>query len=172
MEEQMIYIDCDGVILDSEERMLIRKELAGFPDHKNEQQFSDYFEYTKQHPEEWDKIIREAHSINESVEIRKKLEIFMKKIAILTKIHTLYEMQTKVDDLRIHRKLMIPIIFVPPGVKKHEVIIPNNNLLIDDSKKNIEEWIKNGGQGLLFDKTLKKDEIAKVRSLKLLLGGK
>lgn len=38
---------------------------------------------------------------------------------------------------------MIPIIFVPPGVKKNEVIIPNNNLLIDDSKKIIECLIKN-----------------------------
>ena len=115
------------------------------------------------------KVDQALESLSDVDSVRVDLK---KKIAILTKIHTLYEMQTKVDDLRIHRKLMIPIIFVPPGEKKHEVIIPNNNLLIDDSKKNIEEWIKNGGQGLLFDKTLKKDEIAKVRSLKLLLGGK
>ena len=90
-------------------------------------------------------------------------------VAILTKIHTLYEMKVKLQDLRNHRQIYIPIIFVPPGIKKHEMVIPNNQLLIDDSEKNVNNWILHGGKGLIFDKLIQKDEINKVKSLEFLL---
>ena len=48
------FIDFDGVILDSEERMLERKYDLGLHDHKNESEFDTYFEYTNLHPEEWE----------------------------------------------------------------------------------------------------------------------
>ena len=101
MNNNYTYIDFDGVILDSEERMLDRKYNAGFHDHKNEKEFDDYFNYTNSHPEEWDYIIRKANPINNSVEIIKELESLKKRIAILTKIHTLYEMKVKIEDIRI-----------------------------------------------------------------------
>ena len=169
MGDKYVYIDFDGVILDSEQRMLERKFEAGFQNHKDEKQFDQYFEYTNMHPEEWDYIIREAKSINNSVEIIRELQYLKKKIAILTKIHTLFEMKTKVEDIRNNRQINVPIIFVPPGVKKHDVILPNNQLLIDDSKKNICGWINHGGQGLIFDQTIACNEISKVKSLDFLL---
>ena len=70
----------------------------------------------RKYPEEWDYIIRNASSINGSVEIIKELEK-IRKVAILTKIHTLYEMKVKIEDLRDNRKIECPVIFVPPGVK-------------------------------------------------------
>lgn len=167
--EKYTFIDCDGVILNSEKRMLERKDRAGFKDHTDKTQFDDYFKYTEQNPSEWDYIIREAESINNSVEIIRELQYLKKKIAILTKIHTLNEMRVKVDDIRNHRQITVPIIFVPPGIKKHEVIIPNNQLLIDDSKKNIFYWIKNGGQGLIFDEEIPQSEKSKINSLAFLL---
>lgn len=169
MKDEITYIDFDGVIVDSEQRMLERKYLAGFHDHKDKGQFYDYFEYTNTHLDEWDYIIRNAQSINNSVEIINELQILKKNIAILTKIHTLYEMKVKVDDIRNHRKITVPIIFVPPGAKKYEVIVPHNQLLIDDSKKNIKGWIENGGQGLIFDETMLEINKSKVKSLDFLL---
>lgn len=166
--EDYIFIDFDGVILDSEERMLERKYKLGFCDHKNKEEFNKYFEYTCSHPEEWDYIIREANSINSSVEIIKELEILKQKIAILTKIHTFYEMQVKIEDLREHRKITSPIIFVPPKIKKYQVVVPNNQLLIDDSEKNIYEWINNGGKGLIFDSKIENETKRKVKSLNFL----
>ena len=94
------FIDFDGVILDSEERMLERKYNLGLHDHKNESEFDTYFEYTNLHPEEWKYILKEAKSINNSVEIIKELENLKRKIAILTKIHTLQEMKIKTEVLR------------------------------------------------------------------------
>lgn len=163
MTNDYIFIDFDGVILDSEERMLERKCNLGLCDHKNEEEFDQYFEYTNLHPEEWDYIIREASSINYSVEIIKELEQLKRKIAILTKIHTLYEMKAKIEDLRENRKIMCPVFFVPPKIKKHQIIIPKGQLLIDDSKKNIKGWIENGGNGLIFDSTIENDTCEKLK---------
>lgn len=169
MLEDYTYIDFDGVILDSQKRMLERKELAGFKDQKDKEQFYLYFEYTNSHLEEWKYIINEAKSINNSVEIIQELQSLNKKIAILTKIHTLYEMKVKVNDLRENRHINIPIIFVPPGIKKYEVVIPNNQLLVDDSKKNIQGWMEHGGKGLVFDEYIDSDTDFKVKSLEFLL---
>ena len=84
----------------------------------------------------------QTNSINNSVEIIKELESLKRKIAILTKIHTLYEMKVKVEDLRNNRKIKCTIFFVPPGIKKHNVIIPNGQLLIDDSEKILNYGLK------------------------------
>ena len=169
MTNTYTFIDFDGVILDSEERMLKRKYDLGLHDHKNESEFDLYFEYTNSHPEEWEYIIKEAKSINNSVEIIKELENLKKRIAILTKIHTLQEMKVKTEVLRENLKILCPVIFVPPGVKKHQVIVPNNQLLVDDSQKNIKRWIENGGRGLIFDSTIESDTNEKVKSLEFLI---
>lgn len=169
MTKDYTFIDFDGVILDSEERMLERKFDLGLRNHKKEDEFGKYFEYTNLHPEEWDYIIREANSINNSVEIIKELEKRQRKIAILTKIHTLYEMKVKLEDLRENRKIMCPVFFVPPKIKKHQIIIPNKQLLIDDSKKNIKGWIENGGTGLIFDTSIENNTNGKVKSLEFLI---
>ena len=123
------------VLLDSEERMLDRKFSIGLQNHNDKNEFYKYFNYADQHLEEWDYIIREANSINNSVEIIKELERLKRNIAILTKIHSLYEMQIKIEDLRNNRKIYCPVFFVPPGIEKYDVIAPNGQLLIDDSEK-------------------------------------
>ena len=169
MMNDYTFIDFDGVILDTEQRMLDRKYDMGFQNHRDEAEYLAYFDYTKLHPEEWDYIIREAKSINNSVEIIQELESLKKRIAILTKVHTLYEMRTKIEDLREHRNIKCPVFFVPPGVEKYQVIIPNNQLLIDDFKNNINAWIANGGQGLVFDFSISENTDTKIRSLEFLL---
>lgn len=52
MIKDYIFIDFDGVVLDSEERMLERKYDLGFYNHKNKEEFDKYFKYTESHPEE------------------------------------------------------------------------------------------------------------------------
>jgi len=169
MTSDYTFIDFDGVILDSEERMLERKYDLGLYDHKNETEFDIYFEYTNLHPEEWEYVIKEAKSINNSVEIIKELENLKRKIAILTKIHTLQEMKVKIEVLRENFKIFCPVIFAPPCVKKYQVVIPNNQLLVDDSSKNIKSWIENDGKGLIFDSTIDNNTNEKVKSLEFLI---
>ena len=78
-------------------------------------------------------------------------------------------MKVKMEVLRESLEILCPVIFVPSGVKKHQVVIPNNQLLIDDSKKNIKRWIENGGRGLIFDSTIDNDTDEKVKSLEFLI---
>ena len=169
MKEKIVFIDCDGVILDSEQRMLRKKEERGFLNHHDGKEFDDYFALADMLDGEWEYIICGAKSINNSVEIIRELEMMKKNIAILTKIHSLKEMKIKVYDLRENRNIFSPIIFVPSGVQKHNIILPNEQLLIDDSEKNIIGWINNGGNGLLFDENLTKNNKTRVKSLEFLL---
>lgn len=41
MEEKYIFIDCDGVILDSEQRMNKKKEERGYLNHNDGKEFDD-----------------------------------------------------------------------------------------------------------------------------------
>lgn len=154
-----LYIDLDGVILDSQERILLLKEKY------YDLSWNEFFEVV-----EWMKLLNECEEINNSVEILKTLEELKIKYSILTKIHTLVEMEAKVKNLR-GRGLEAPIIFVPPHIKKSQIIIPTiEDELIDDSLKNIENWNNAGGTGLLFDQhECKNTNHQKVRSLEFLL---
>lgn len=169
MKQNYTFIDCDGVILDSEQRMLKMKEQRGFLDHHNSKEFTDYFKIADSTYGEWEYIISGASSLNNSVEIIRELEKMKKNIAILTKIHSLKEMQIKVHDLRTNRHITSPILFVPPNTNKHDIILPNGQLLIDDSIRNISGWIEHGGEGLIFDESIKENSKTKVKSLDFLL---
>lgn len=162
MVEKTIFLDLDGVILDTEQRVLdLRKKQSALS-------WDDFFDII-----DWKRLLFEANEINDSIKILKKLESRKRNISILTKIHTLSEAQAKVYELRENRGITSPIIFVPPHVRKSEVIIPDGNILIDDSLKNVSDWSKNGGDGILFvdsEMLAKKidDSITKVNSLKFL----
>ena len=92
-----------------------------------------------------------------------------KRIAILTKIHTLKEMEKKVEILRNKQNIYVPIIFVPPGIEKYEIVMPNGQILIDDFIENICGWNENNGYGILFDKTIETSTNNTVNSLEFLL---
>lgn len=154
-----LYIDFDGVILDSEEKILQLREKF------NNLSWNDFFKEV-----DWVRLLSESKEINNSVEILKILESRNVKYSILTKIHTLLEMEAKVKNIR-GSGLEAPIIFVPPHIKKSEILIPNiSDELIDDSIKNITNWNDSGGLGILFDRYDNKDtEHQKVKSLEFLL---
>ena len=53
MEEKYIFIDCDGVILDSEQRMNKKKEERGYLNHNDGKEFDDYFKLADSIEGEW-----------------------------------------------------------------------------------------------------------------------
>lgn len=159
MYKDFTFLDLDGVILDSEERIIELKE------RNKDIGWNQLFENV-----DWFKLLKESKSINNSVEIIKELEMKKKKIVILTKIHTLLEMEAKVRELRYNRGIITPLLFVPPHIKKSQIYIPSNKeILIDDNLKNINDWNYNGGNGILFDPHDKTEEKNKVKSLEFLL---
>lgn len=157
-KEIYTLLDLDGVILDSEQRML---ELREKNQHLG---WNEFFETL-----DWPKLLHESKEINYAIEILKELQSRDEKIAILTKVHTLLEAQAKVNELRQNRGITFPIYFVPPHIKKSQIYYPSKGeILVDDSIKNVSDWNLEGGTGILF----KEEETNKkgvVKSLKFLL---
>lgn len=159
MDNKMIFIDFDGVIFDTEKRIIEKKNL--FPNLT----WNEFFDNLN-----WFQLLAEAQAINNSIEIILEGQSRNKKMAILTKIHTLLEMQAKVNLLR-EKKVKIPIFFVPPHVKKSEIFLPSNGeILIDDSLKNLIDWKEKGGKGILFQENLElNSQFETVKTLKNIL---
>ena len=155
MSKQKIFIDFDGVIFDTEQRVVERKNLR--PDIS----WNDFFEEL-----DWFELIDEAKVINNAIDYILEGQEKTKQLAILTKIHTLIEMEAKVKALR-SRKVEVPILFVPPHVKKSQIYLPNNGeILIDDSIKNLIDWEQKGGKSIYFSE--KSDVSSQFETIKAL----
>ena len=153
-----ICLDMDGVLLDSEKRIVdLKKQYDELP-------WDDFFDIV-----DWEKLLRDSKSINNSIEILRHLQKIKNNIIILTKVHTLKEAQAKIIELRDRRNIIVPIVIVPPHIKKSQIYIPSKGeILVDDSIKNINNWNLNGGNGILFceDEDINNN---KVKSLEFLL---
>lgn len=159
MSKENIFIDFDGVIFDTEKRVVDRKKLR--PDIS----WNAFFEEL-----DWFELLEEAKVINNAIDYILEAQSKSKQIAILTKIHTLLEMEAKVRALR-SRNIEIPILFVPPHIKKSQIYLPNNGeILIDDSIKNLIDWEQKGGRGLYFSENLdSSNQFEVVKSLRRIL---
>lgn len=159
-DDFIVYLDFDGVLIDSEERIVRMKEER--PDLTWDEFFATI---------DWNKLYSESEEINEAIRIIRQLQQERENLFISSKIHTLEEGQAKIRYLR-NKEIYIPTLLVPPHVRKSEICIPNpKKVLIDDSKKNIRDWIDNNGVGLLFDGTAETNSTEKVKSLHFLLRG-
>ena len=112
MENKRIFIDFDGVIYDSEKLVVERKE------NFSQLTWNEFFEQLN-----WFDLLNEANIINESTDYILEAQQNERNIAILTKIHTLLEMEAKVKKIR-SLGIEIPIMFVPSHVKKVKYIYP------------------------------------------------
>jgi len=157
-EDYKILLDCDGVLLDSETRIWkLRKE-------KSNLSWDDFFQIV-----DWEKLYQEAEEIENSLHIVRKLQKKGHNLAILTKTHMIREGISKVKRLR-EEDITVPIIMVPPDIKKSEIYIPDKkSLLVDDNLKMVKDWREKGGEAILFDINNSSDEKQKVKSLKFLL---
>lgn len=143
MLNEKIFIDFDGVIFDTEKRVVERKN------QNPNLSWNEFFEKL-----DWFQLLEESKVINNSIDYILEGQEKSKQIAILTKIHTLLEMEAKTKALR-SRKIEVPIFFVPPHVKKSQIYLPNNGeILIDDSVKNLIDWEQKGGKSILFSEEL------------------
>lgn len=143
MDRKKIFIDFDGVIFDTEQRVLERKKMR--PDIS----WNDFFDEL-----DWFELLDESQIINNAIDYILDGQKKDWQLAILTKIHTLIEMEAKTKALR-SRNVEIPILFVPPHIRKSQIYLPNNGeILIDDSVKNLIDWEKNGGKSIYFNEQL------------------
>lgn len=155
MSNQKIFIDFDGVIFDTEKRVVERKN------QKLDMSWNEFFEKL-----DWFQLLEESKVINNAIDYILEGQARSKQLSILTKIHTLVEMEAKVKALRC-RKVEIPILFVPPNVKKSQIYLPNNGeILIDDSIKNLIDWEQKGGKSIYFNEDL--ESVSQFETVKTL----
>ena len=126
-EEKKVFLDFDGVILDSEQRIVALKN------QNLELNWEEFFENV-----DWKNLYENSNEINESLEVIKELQRQKRQLYVLSKIHTLLEGQAKTNFLR-ECGIEIPILLVPPHIKKTSIYLPNDgSILVDDNYKNIK----------------------------------
>ena len=140
----MLYIDFDGVILDTEE--LLFEEWRKNPNRYLLPE-SEKIRYV--HDANWNFIINNSKVINDSLYYLKQMD--PSKSFILTKIHS--EGNEGTEKIKWLRKNDIKqgIYLVPHKIKKTEIVDASGNALIDDSLKNLQDWQLAGGNSFFFD---------------------
>lgn len=159
MNNKKIFIDFDGVIFDTEKRVVERKN------ENPNLTWNEFFDNL-----DWVQLLDEAKVINNAIDYILDGQTRTKQLAVLTKIHTLLEMEVKTKALR-SRKIKIPILFVPPHIKKSQIYLPNNGeILIDDSIKNLIDWKQKGGTGIYFnEEEVSTQEFMTIKTLEKIL---
>ena len=140
----MIYIDFDGVILDTEE-LLFEKwhEEVCTPSSTEE----DKIRYMQQM--DWEYILYHSDAICDSIYYLQNMD--PSTTTILTKIHSLEnEGGAKVKWIRDNH-IKQNIILVPYFLKKSDVVDAKDNILVDDCLKNLDDFTAAQGKGIFFD---------------------
>lgn len=135
------YIDCDGVIFDS--------EIWLFDDEYRSLGIKDEPEKIKYiQKKDWNKILEKSEIINNAINIIKELD----DASILTKVHSMEnEGVAKIKHLR-NLGIKNEIILVPYPLKKADLVDPRGNILVDDTIHNLDEWEEKDGISLFFNK--------------------
>ncbi len=156
---KQLYIDVDGVILDTMSKTYDELEKQGID--KNEQEkVMEYFRKV-----DWEKLIEETEQINDSINEIKKICASKKfNVYILTHINSTKEMIAKIKYL--HNVLpQVTIVSVPKQIPKTEVVNASAAILIDDYSGNIKEWQKKLGIGIKFVKEKENGDYPEITHL-------
>ena len=138
-----IYIDFDGVILDTDKT--IDEECNKLNINKKE-----YINNC-----DWKALLNNSFVINDSLKYLKESNL---DISLLSKISTLNEGISKVNFLRKHN-ISMNIHLVPNVLFKNDIVNALGNILIDDKIYNLDKWTEAGGIGIFFNKDNKNIDI-------------
>lgn len=137
---QKLYLDCDGVILDTINmtyKMIREKGLRKRSDIENF--------YRKL---SWDTLIIEAGEINNSI---KKIKELIKhfNVEILTHVNSDGEVIAK---LKYFKEVLptVNVITVPKKINKADFVDPKGAILVDDYLPNLKYWYEKGGIPIKF----------------------
>lgn len=142
MEKKNLYIDFDGVILDTMTPILKDYEKQKFDTYQEEKNF--FIDYP------WKNIINDKYIIGNAIEdIYKIIKSNKFNLAILTHVNSLNEATLKINYLRKYFK-DITIIPCPKEIPKTKMIHTKDAILIDDYAGNLRTWQAEGGIPVRF----------------------
>ena len=175
MDKPIFYCDCDGVIMNTIEiAFQIMKDMGCNLDDK--QEIDLYFKSLI----DWREVFNRATFINDSIDkikLLKESNVFS-DVIILTKLSGGYHEEGLKRDLFSEYLPDTRIITLQFGLSKAGVVRAKNNVLIDDEKRNCDNWKENAGTAILFStdsKDLKHNvvndlmDITKTKGVKKLL---
>ena len=141
-----LYLDCDGVILDTinmSYKMIKNKGLT------NEKDIEHFYKNLS-----WEELIIEAGEINNSIEKIKELTKVY-DVEILTHVNSDGEIIAK---LNYFNEVLpeVKVIAVPKEIKKADAVDPTGNILVDDFLGNLDYWHEKGGISIKFSDSGKK----------------
>jgi len=140
-----LYIDCDGVILDTVKFAFLEMKSLGI-DITNQEKVTKYFKEI-----DWNYLIDKGGVLNNSLEKIKTLNEsnLFNLVCILTHRCSYLEGVVKTNNF----KETIPgvkVITVPKKIQKHHAVNSHGNILIDDAVDKVLAWVIDGGIGILF----------------------
>ena len=97
----------------------------------------------------WDEILNNSKVNEKNITLLKNIKYG--NVAILTKINTVSEKKAKIKFLK-ENNIRLDVIFVDIDNSKTQAVMAENNILIDDELKNLNEWVEKGGIGILYSK--------------------
>ena len=136
-----IYVDFDGVIIDSETHLfdgLQRFYKNGLVDNER-----DYLKLM-----DWYSYLKKCDFIPGSLDILKE---YKETMTILGKVCSEQEEKAKRKILLENGYYKMPI-FLDADDKKSRIVDPKGNILIDDTVHNLVDWEKEGGIPVYFNK--------------------
>lgn len=150
-----IYLDCDGVILDTINKSYKMLKEEGIT---TEEEVNNFYKNIC-----WEKLIIESGEINNSINKIKELTKYF-DIEILTHINSENEIIAKKEYFNkvLPNINMIP---VPKQIRKADYVNPTNIILVDDYTENLEYWKEKGGIPVKFSDSGKKCEFTVITDL-------
>lgn len=155
MKKVKLYLDCDGVILDTINKSY---EMLKSLNITNEEEASIYYKTTN-----WDELIELSGEIDNSIN---KIKILSKyfDVEILTHVYSENEANSKIKYFA-NKLPSIKVNIVPKTVKKADFVFPINSVLVDDYNPNLEYWEEKGGIAVKFSDSGKKSKFITVTDL-------
>lgn len=148
-----LYIDCDGVILNTIIISYRKLQKLGYLD-ENYKQIKKYADEIRGYYAtiDWNDLLNEAEEINNSIAAIKKIVESGKfqNVQILTHINSAGEGIVKKQYFE--KKLPnVPVRLVAKHISKADAVDPTNSILIDDHSPNLVDFEEKGGIGIKFD---------------------
>lgn len=143
MEKRNLYIDFDGVILDTITPLYSEVQKRNLKTNNELKDF--YINYP------WESIIDDDHIIGNAItDIQKIIDSDKFNLSILTHVNSLREAVLKVKYLRKYFK-DITIIPCPKDISKTKMVHTKDAILVDDYAGNLREWEKEEGISVRFN---------------------
>lgn len=156
---QKLYLDCDGVILDTINTSYKMMEEQNIETDEDRKIFYSNLD--------WKELITKSGEIDNAIE---KIKALAKVYDVEVLTHIISE--EEINAKREYFNKMLPdinIIYVPKNIRKADYVNPENSILVDDFLPNLEYWEEKGGIPIKFSSSGKSCKYCKIEDLLELL---